>query len=67
LVNLDGDAYFYHAWCAIWIGKWVPVDPTFNQFPADVYHLKLKEGEISDWAEVMKVVGKLKIDVMDYH
>jgi len=66
LVNLQGDAYFYHAWCAVWIGKWVPVDPTFNQFPADVYHLKLKEGEISDWAEVMKVVGKLKIDVMDY-
>lgn len=67
LVNLDGNAYFYHAWCALWLGKWVPVDPTFNQFPADVYHLKLKEGEISDWAEVMKVVGKLKIDVIDYH
>ncbi len=67
LVNLQGDAYFYHAWCAVWLGKWVPVDPTFNQFPADVYHLKLKEGEISDWAEVMKVVGKLKIEVLEYH
>lgn len=66
LVNLEGDAYFYHAWCAVWLGKWVPVDPTFNQFPADVYHLKLKEGEISDWAEVLKVVGKLKIEVMEY-
>ncbi|MEO0206581.1 MAG: transglutaminase family protein [candidate division WOR-3 bacterium] len=66
LVNLQGDAYFYHAWCAVWIGQWVPVDPTFNQFPADVYHLKLKEGEISDWAEVMKVVGKLKIEILEY-
>lgn len=66
LVNLEGDAYFYHAWCAVYLGKWVPVDPTFNQFPADVYHLKLKEGEISDWAEVLKVVGKLKIEVMEY-
>jgi len=66
LVNLQGNAYFYHAWCAVWLGKWVPVDPTFNQFPADVYHLKLKEGEISDWAEVMKVVGKLKIEVLEY-
>ncbi len=66
LVNLQGDAYFYHAWCAVWLGKWVPVDPTFNQFPADVYHLKLKEGEVSDWAEVMKVVGKLKIEVLEY-
>ncbi|MCX7994878.1 MAG: transglutaminase family protein [candidate division WOR-3 bacterium] len=67
LVNLEGNAYFYHAWCAVWLGKWVPVDPTFNQFPADVYHLKLKEGEISDWAEVMKVVGRLKIKVLEYH
>ncbi len=67
LVNLEGDAYFYHAWCAVYLGTWIPVDPTFNQFPADVYHLKLKEGEISDWAEVMKVVGKLKVEVVEYH
>lgn len=66
LVNLDGSAYFYHAWCAVWLGKWVPVDPTFNRFPADVGHLKFKEGELSEWAKVMKVVGKLKINVVDY-
>lgn len=66
LVNLYGDAYFYHAWCAVYLGKWIPVDPTFNQFPADVRHLKLKEGEISDWAEVMKVVGRLRIEVVEY-
>ncbi len=66
LVNLRGDAYFYHAWCAVWLGKWVAVDPTFNQFPADVYHLKLKEGEISDWTAVLKVVGKLKIEALEY-
>ncbi len=66
LVNLYGDAYFYHAWCGVWLGRWVPVDPTFNQFPADVRHLKLKEGEISDWAQVMKVVGKLQIELIEY-
>jgi hypothetical protein len=66
LVNLYGNAYFYHAWCAVWLGKWVPVDPTFDQFPADVRHLKLKEGEISDWAQVLKVVGRLEIEVIDY-
>lgn len=65
LVSLQGSAYFYHAWCAVWLGKWVPVDPTFNQFPADVGHLKMKEGEVSEWANVLKVVGKLQIDVLD--
>jgi len=66
LVNLQGFAYYYHAWCAVWLGKWVPVDPTFNQFPADVGHLKLKEGEIAEQAMVLKVVGKLKINVLGY-
>jgi hypothetical protein len=66
LINLYGDAYWYHAWCAVWLGKWVPVDPTFNQFPADLYHLKLKEGEISEQAKVLQVVGKLKILILEY-
>jgi hypothetical protein len=66
LVNLQGFAYFYHAWCAVWLGAWVPVDPTFNQYPADIGHLKLKEGELSEQAKVLKVVGKLKIDVLDF-
>ena len=66
LVNLHGFAYYYHAWCAVWLGKWVPVDPTLNQYPADVGHLKLKEGEIAEQAKVLKVVGKLKIDVLEY-
>jgi transglutaminase-like putative cysteine protease len=66
LINLYGDAYWYHAWCAVWLGKWVPVDPTFDQFPADLYHLKLKEGEISEQAKVLRVVGKLKIKILEY-
>jgi hypothetical protein len=66
LVNLDGYAYYYHAWCAVWLGSWIPVDPTFNQFPADVGHLKLKEGEIAEQAVVLKVVGKLQIKTLEY-
>ncbi len=64
LVNIQGSAYYYHAWCGVWLGKWVSVDPTFDQYPADLGHLKLKEGEISEQAKVLKVVGKLKIDVL---
>jgi hypothetical protein len=66
LGNIDGRAYFYHAWCAVWLGEWVPVDPTWNQYPADVGHLKLKEGELSEWATVMQVVGQLEISVVEF-
>ena len=66
LVTFQGYTYYYHAWCGVWLGKWVSVDPTFNQFPADVGHLKLIEGEISEWPRVYKVVSKLKVKVLDY-
>ncbi len=66
LVNIYGDSYWYHAWCAVWLGSWVAVDPTFDQFPADVNHLKLMEGEIAEQAKVLTVVGKLGIDVLEY-
>ncbi len=65
LVNL-GNAYYYHAWCSVYLGKWVTVDPTFGQFPADAGHLKLKEGELSEQTKVLKVVGHLKIKVLEY-
>ncbi|MCP4576863.1 MAG: transglutaminase domain-containing protein, partial [Deltaproteobacteria bacterium] len=32
--------FLYHAWCEIYVGQWVSADPTFNQIPADVSHLK---------------------------
>lgn len=65
LVTFHGHAYYYHAWCAVWLGKWVPVDPTFNQFPADVGHLKLIEGGISEWPRVYQVVGKVNVKVLE--
>jgi transglutaminase-like putative cysteine protease len=43
-------AFYYHAWPEVYIdegsgrGGWLPVDPTFNQFPADAMHLRLARG-----------------------
>jgi transglutaminase-like putative cysteine protease len=28
-----------HAWLEVWIGRWIPVDPTWAQAPADVTHV----------------------------
>jgi len=56
--------FYYHAWPEIYIGKWVPVDPTFGQFPADVTHLKLNEGRIENWINIMGLIGNLKIEIL---
>ena len=61
----DG-AFYYHAWPEVWLGdRWVPVDPTFGQFPADATHIKLVEGELDKQMELMGVIGRLRLTVVD--
>ena len=31
----------YRAWTEVWLGEWIPVDPTLAQFPADGGHIRL--------------------------
>jgi len=57
--------FFYHAWNEIFVGKWLSIDSTFNQFPADVTHIKLAEGDVWEWLKIINVVGKLKIEILD--
>ncbi|MEO0070261.1 MAG: transglutaminase-like domain-containing protein, partial [candidate division WOR-3 bacterium] len=65
LVYLEG-AFYYHAWNEVYLGQWVPVDPTFGEFPANALHLKLAEGELSQQAEVLGVVRKIGIKVVEF-
>jgi len=60
------NGFYYHAWPEVWLGDWVAVDPTFNQFPADATHIRFLTGEIDRQVEIMKLVGKLKVEVIEY-
>ena len=51
--------FYYHAWPEIWLDRWVPVDPTFGQFPADATHIKLVEGDLNRQIELMGVMGHI--------
>ncbi|MEM4409555.1 MAG: transglutaminase-like domain-containing protein, partial [Candidatus Caldarchaeum sp.] len=62
VVYLDGK-FYYHAWNEVFIGEWIPVDATFGQMPADASHIKLIEGDISRGAEIMGLVGKIRIEI----
>jgi len=66
LVYIDGK-FYYHSWPAVYInGGWVDVDPTLNQFPADATHICLVEGELSQQIDILKLVGKIKLEVIRY-
>jgi hypothetical protein len=64
-------AFYYHAWPEVWIdegsgrGLWLPVDPTFNQFPADATHLRLARGGLEKQTAIMPLIGRVNIQVSD--
>ena len=65
LVYLEG-RFYYHAWAEVFLGKWIAVDPLLNQIPADPTHIKLVEGGLDKQMAMSKVIGKLKIRVLEF-
>jgi transglutaminase-like putative cysteine protease len=65
VVYLEG-AFYYHAWSEVWLGQWVAVDPTFHQFPADATHVKFVEGGPEQHMALLKVIGRIKMEVVEY-
>jgi len=66
----DRGAFYYHAWPEVYLGPetgggWVPVDPTFGQFPADATHVKLVEGDLDRQIELMGVMGRVGFEVVE--
>jgi len=59
-------SFYYHAWPEIFLGEWVAVDPTFNQFPADATHVRFVVGELSDQIKILKIVSQIKLEVLEY-
>jgi len=66
LVYQERKGFLYHSWAESFIdGEWIPVDPTYNQLPADPTHLKLLEGHLpEDMAPIIAIIGRIKIVVM---
>ena len=64
-------AFFYHAWPEVYLdegggrGLWLPVDPTFNQFPADATHIRLARGGLDRQAVILPMIGRIKMTIVD--
>ncbi|MGH7636677.1 MAG: transglutaminase-like domain-containing protein, partial [Gemmatimonadaceae bacterium] len=64
LAYVDGK-FYYHAWPEVRLRTWVAVDPTFGQFPADAAHLRFVMGGFGRQMELLRLIGNLRIDVID--
>jgi hypothetical protein len=59
--------FYYHAWPEIYLNGWVAVDPTLGQFPADASHIRLLTGDIDRQLQLITIIGKLKLEGIEYH
>ncbi len=57
--------FFYHAWNSIYVGEWITVDALFDQIPADVTHIRLASGIQEDQLDILSLIGKLKIHILE--
>ena len=58
--------FFYHAWTEAYLGRWISMDATLNQIPTDATHIKLVHGGLEKQANIIALMGKLKLKIMDY-
>ncbi|MDK9716366.1 MAG: transglutaminase-like domain-containing protein [Trichlorobacter sp.] len=67
LVSQDGTGFLYHSWAeSLLEGRWIAVDPTFNQVPADPTHLAFFEGNrLTDLSPLVGVIGKIKVTILE--
>ena len=65
VVYLDGK-FYYHAWNSVYCGKWIELDPTFGQAPADAARLRLVEGDLSQQTRLLSAFGNLKIEILEH-
>jgi len=64
LVHVQG-RFYYHAWPEVWLGgRWVAVDPTLGQFPADASHLRMVVGGLARQVELVRLIGRLELEVL---
>jgi hypothetical protein len=57
-------AFYYHAWPAVYVGRWAEMDPTFGQSAVDATHIALLEGELKEQMKLMQFLGTLRAEVL---
>jgi hypothetical protein len=57
--------FYYHAWPEVYLNTWVAVDPTFGQMPAGAGHLRFVSGGLGRQTELLRLIGSLRIDILD--
>jgi hypothetical protein len=56
--------FYYHAWAEVYLGDWVAVDPMLDEFPAGAAHVRLSIGGLARQAELVRLIGRIRLEVL---
>ncbi|MBF0510407.1 MAG: transglutaminase domain-containing protein [Deltaproteobacteria bacterium] len=59
------DKFYYHAWCDAYVGRWISMDATLGQFPADATHISFARGGLEQQVVVGGLIGRLEAEVLE--
>ena len=70
-ITFARDAFYYHFWPEVYVGRWVQMDPTLGQTIADANHIQLggsivESDNLMEFAEgVFRTLNQLEIVVVE--
>ncbi|MDP2725102.1 MAG: transglutaminase-like domain-containing protein, partial [Syntrophales bacterium] len=64
LVYLRG-RFYYHAWNVLYLGDWITADAVLGQMPADVTHIRFVRGGVERQMDLLGLIGRLRVEVLD--
>jgi transglutaminase-like putative cysteine protease len=59
------ERFYYHAWVEAFWGRWLAVDPILGQVPADATHIRFMTGGLDRQMEMVRVIGRLRVEVLE--
>lgn len=57
-------AFYYHAWPAVFVGRWIEMDPTLGQQEVDATHIGILDGELEDQLRLLGLFGNLSAEIL---
>jgi len=57
--------FYYHAWVEAYWGRWMAIDSLMYQIPADATHIRLVAGGLESQVELVKVIGRLQVEILE--
>jgi transglutaminase-like putative cysteine protease len=56
--------FYLHSWAEVYLGRWVPVDPTWGEFPAPANRVRMATGSLARPLDLLPLVAGLEADLI---